>query len=1274
MAARVLGAASRAAVLALGTALTLAFPLRSYAQYMYLDSNGDGIHTAADVLAPSGPTAVRVWLRTDTNRDGTPAVCSTGEELTINSYEVIVRATNGTVAWDSLTNAIPEFTIDYGTMAAGSDAHVSFLSGVLLPPGTYHLANIQVSVVSGTPGIEIASSTPISPVYGTTFGSRCSGLDFDNTLKLGSDWFDADGIPFGGVANAAPILDPVADMAVDEGAVAEQAIHAVDPEGSSISFLKVSGPSYMSVTTVNGGPGSAAGLIRLAPDYLAAGAAAGVVGASDGTTSATDSFSITVTNVPRAPLLAPIGNMTDAADGATTVQFIAADDPDNEAQLIQFGIASGPPWVTVLTHVAIGVHRIEGEIRVNAFASVPSGDYPVLLLATKGAVADSATFIVTVTGGGGSPHAPFIQDMPDVSIAVGHTLLQQFNAYDLDGDELTLEKASGPDYMTVTNQGHFGTLTVGLVTLTPGPLDVGGAIGVLRASDGVLSGSAQFSIVVVDPGTSGATSLSIAGDPGDYITQGRSYFYEPPAQFTGYGDATNNAVVLFVNQPTTGENWNLRFSPPGNDRMAPGFYTDAIRAPFNEALPGLSISGNGSGCNTLTGLFEIKQVEVGSDGAIHSFWARFEQHCDGAAPGLTGEIRINASADVAVAAPLTRTAFVGFETTFQVTATSSSGAEVSLVALGLPEGAEFLSSGGTGTVTWRPTSPLGPTQVVFEARDLAGHVDRSTTLLSAGEGYSASLSLFSDPDDPVGGGVDRTFGPSEVFPVIFGDSTSIEISVHTADGAFPFYLTFGSADGRRIAPGSYEGATGRFYHVPGTPILEVERRPGGSCGVIYGRFEVKEARYDSQGILVAFHAYFTQQCGSPTRSITGEVRVNARPEIDIAVPLSRTVREGELVTLTATALPPKPVYYTVQGLPIGATFAWLDSSSALLTWTPGIAQAGVYTPRLLASRPDGAIFSLPLRLNVLDASRPPTADAGGPYDGIVGTPVAFDGSRSSDPDGGPLYYIWSFGDSTSADFLGPTPFHTYRAAGEYQVVLTVYASDFIGSGSDTTSASIHGQFASRMFVARGNRDLRLASGKPAWCAQVEPVRSSFAVADVDLSSLALVSDSTSGPISRISVLAGKSSVGTDTDGNGIDEVTACFAKHDLQTLFAYVTGRSVERVTVEGLLTNGDRFSATMQIEVFGNSGKTALAATPNPLNPETVITYYLPRGARAQLRVFDVSGRLVSTLVDGPAEAGYHTVRWGPSSGRGRIASGVYYASLETGSERRTLRLVVLK
>ncbi|HYQ88619.1 MAG TPA: hypothetical protein VEU09_03215, partial [Candidatus Binatia bacterium] len=56
------------AVLALAL-LLLAPP--SSAQYIYLDSNGDGVHTAADVLHAVGPTVVDIWLDIGHNRDGT---------------------------------------------------------------------------------------------------------------------------------------------------------------------------------------------------------------------------------------------------------------------------------------------------------------------------------------------------------------------------------------------------------------------------------------------------------------------------------------------------------------------------------------------------------------------------------------------------------------------------------------------------------------------------------------------------------------------------------------------------------------------------------------------------------------------------------------------------------------------------------------------------------------------------------------------------------------------------------------------------------------------------------------------------------------------------------------------------------------------------------------------------------------------------------------------------------------------------------------------------
>ncbi len=85
------------------------------------------------------------------------------------------------------------------------------------------------------------------------------------------------------------------------------------------------------------------------------------------------------------------------------------------------------------------------------------------------------------------------------------------------------------------------------------------------------------------------------------------------------------------------------------------------------------------------------------------------------------------------------------------------------------------------------------------------------------------------------------------------------------------------------------------------------------------------------------------------------------------------------------------------------------------------------------------------------AAQPPVANAGGPYTGIAGTPIEFDGSGSTDPDGGTLTFSWDFGDGSPAG-EGVQPTHTYAHEGGYGVVLTV--SNGTQSSSATTMATI----------------------------------------------------------------------------------------------------------------------------------------------------------------------------------------------------------------------------
>jgi streptogramin lyase len=84
---------------------------------------------------------------------------------------------------------------------------------------------------------------------------------------------------------------------------------------------------------------------------------------------------------------------------------------------------------------------------------------------------------------------------------------------------------------------------------------------------------------------------------------------------------------------------------------------------------------------------------------------------------------------------------------------------------------------------------------------------------------------------------------------------------------------------------------------------------------------------------------------------------------------------------------------------------------------------------------------------------PPQANAGGPYTGVVGSTLTFDGSGSGDPQGQALTYAWTFGDGGMGS--GAQPSYTYAAPGDYVVTLTVYdASGLRGSSTSVALVSI----------------------------------------------------------------------------------------------------------------------------------------------------------------------------------------------------------------------------
>jgi len=87
------------------------------------------------------------------------------------------------------------------------------------------------------------------------------------------------------------------------------------------------------------------------------------------------------------------------------------------------------------------------------------------------------------------------------------------------------------------------------------------------------------------------------------------------------------------------------------------------------------------------------------------------------------------------------------------------------------------------------------------------------------------------------------------------------------------------------------------------------------------------------------------------------------------------------------------------------------------------------------------------------------------------------------------------------------------------------------------------------------------------------------------------------------------------------------------------------------------------------------VGAVPNPFNPQTTILYTLPADGHVDLRVFDVQGRLVRTLVSGVRPGGLNEARWDGRDDSGRsLASGTYFARLQSGGERSVKSMVLVR
>ena len=216
------------------------------AQYMYLDSNGDGLHLGDDRVNPTGATTIDVWVDTITNRDGSAGTCDFGTgALDLSSYEFVLQSVGGTVAWGSMSNLVPGFTQKLTRDSRDTTGTAFYHNGWgnpggALSPGRYKLATLTATVATGSPRIDIITRHNINRTGRTSFGSECiANPEYDHMNRFGINWIDADGLASPN-DNAPIVTAPGMVLPVDGGQV-QFTVTANDPDpGDALLWLNSS--------------------------------------------------------------------------------------------------------------------------------------------------------------------------------------------------------------------------------------------------------------------------------------------------------------------------------------------------------------------------------------------------------------------------------------------------------------------------------------------------------------------------------------------------------------------------------------------------------------------------------------------------------------------------------------------------------------------------------------------------------------------------------------------------------------------------------------------------------------------------------------------------------------------------------------------------------------------------------------------------------------------------------------------------------------------------
>jgi hypothetical protein len=363
----------------------------------------------------------------------------------------------------------------------------------------------------------------------------------------------------------------------------------------------------------------------------------------------------------------------------------------------------------------------------------------------------------------------------------------------------------------------------------------------------------------------------MVSEPGDFVGGGANRLFDTPNSVSVSGEKRHVEVRVEDN----GERFSFDFASPSAAPLEMREYVRAERYPFEaKGSPGLSVRGDGRGCNQDFGRFIVKDVHFDASGNVDRFWALYEQHCEStAAPALFGEVRVGEQIGerqqrvepTAIDWPQTAVRASGVRVPVTFIA-GESATHIATVRLRGKDAADFaIASDGCAHALLAPRARC---EVAVAVKPKAAGLRTARLLITDKSGAKTMVALAVDTQPPppplmtsdsvtyvsesgdfVGGGRDRLFDAPQAVSVSGGpDHVQVRAEEHAENLSFDF----APPAGKQLEVGEYVRAERYPFEVKGSPGLTVS----GSCNQDFGRFIIKDIHFDASGKVDRFWALY----------------------------------------------------------------------------------------------------------------------------------------------------------------------------------------------------------------------------------------------------------------------------------------------------------------------------------------------------------------------------------------------------------------------------------